>query len=96
MKLVDPTDFDILEVMEPGQRETAPNIAEILDKDRQYISNQLSDLAGKGLVKKVGPSVRSGMYVITEKGQVAVRFRESYSHEAHVEFENLIEQELNK
>lgn len=95
MKLVDPTDFDILEVMSDGKRQTAPNLAEILGKQRQYMNDRLADLAGKQLVEKVGPSPRSGMYEITERGRIALKHRELYSHQKTDEFRKLIDGDID-
>ncbi|EJN61567.1 helix-turn-helix domain-containing protein [Halogranum rubrum] len=91
MKLVDPTDFEILEVMSEGKRQTAPNVAAHLDRKRQYMNDRLSALAGMGLVERVGPSKRSGMYVITTKGRVALNLRDQYSHADTDRFAELVE-----
>lgn len=93
MKLVIPTDFQILEVMADGKRQTATNLGELLDKDSRYMNNRLAELAGHGLVEKVGPSERSGMYVITERGQVALEHRDEYSHDSAPEFGELVDRE---
>lgn len=94
VKLVVPTDFEILEAMSDGKRQTAPNLAELLDKDSKYMNNRLAELAGKGLVEKVGPSNRSGMYVITERGKIAYEHRDEYSHDSAREFGALVEKGL--
>lgn len=96
VKLVVPTDFDILEVLSDGKRQTAPNLAEILEKESKYMNNRLAELAGHGLVKKVGPSDRSGMYEITELGRSALEYRQEYSHESAAEFRDLIEQRTDQ
>ncbi|WP_435147189.1 ArsR family transcriptional regulator [Halobaculum sp. P14] len=90
VKLVVPTDFEILEAMSDGKRQSAPNLAEILDRDSRYMNNRLSELSAGGLVEKVGPSDRSGMYVITEKGQSALEHQEEYSHQTAEEFDEKI------
>lgn len=95
MKLVIPTDFDILEAMSNGRRQTAPNLAAILDKESTYMNNRLAELAAKGLVEKVGPAKRSGMYVITDRGLTALQLRDEYSHAAAREFGELIDRETN-
>ncbi len=95
MKLVVPTDFDILDVMSDGKRQTAPNLAAILDKESTYMNNRLAELAAKGLVEKVGPAERSGMYVITERGRAALAHREDYSHDAAREFDELIDRAVD-
>ena len=95
VKLVQPTDFEILDVLCDGERQTAPNLAEILDKRRQYMNDRLADLAANGLIEKVGPSQRSGMYVITDRGRTALKNRDRYSHSQAQEFAQLIEKEVN-
>lgn len=83
LKLVVPTDFEILETMQGGERETATHIAEILGQDSRYMNNRLSSLAGYGLVDKVGVS---SMYVITHLGLAAIDLREDYDHSHTVEW----------
>lgn len=94
MKLVVPTDFEILEAMSDGRRQTAPNLAEILDRESKYMNNRLAALAGHGLVEKAGPSERSGMYEITERGRVALEHRDEYSHESTMDFTAMVDEEL--
>lgn len=94
MKLVVPTDFEILEVMSDGKRQTAPNLAALLDKESKYMNNRLADLAGHGLVEKVGPAERSGMYVITDFGRAALDHRDEYAHDSAREFRELIEAQV--
>lgn len=94
VKLVDPTDFDILRVLSDGKRQTAPNLAEILGQKRQYMNDRLASLASNQLVEKVGPSPRSGMYVITDYGRRALKHRDLYSNQKQVEFGKLVRGEL--
>lgn len=96
VKLVVPTDFEILEAMSDGKRQTAPNLAAILERESTYMNNRLAELAGHGLVEKVGPSERSGMYVITERGRVALEHRDEYSHDSAREFGELVDSALSK
>lgn len=96
VKLVDPTDFDVLEVMSDGKRQTAPNLAELTGRKRQYMNDRLSALAGHQLVRSVGPSDRSGMYEITDRGRRALEYRDLYSHSKAVEFGKLVAGELSK
>lgn len=93
MKLVSPTDFDILESLADEKRNTAANIALEIDRDRAYINSRLPILADYGLVDQIGPAERSGLYEITEKGLVAVEHRDAYRQEG-VDFEALIASEL--
>lgn len=89
MRLVFPTDFEILEVLSNGKRNNAVNIAHELDKSRPYVNTRLPVLADFGLVETVGPAPRSGLYVITEKGQVVAELKGEYqgaeAFEARVE-----------
>lgn len=78
VKLVQPTDFEILEVLDEYGRNVAPNIAEHMDRDKNYINNRLPQLADYDLIRKIGPSERSGLYEITDRGRKALEFRERY------------------
>ena len=89
MKLVTPTDFDILEVLTDGRRNNAVNLAAILDRNRSYINTRLPILLDYDLVTRVGPAPNSGLYVITLKGRAVVKHRESYGDD-DVDFDALI------
>ena len=90
MRLVEPTDFEILEVLSDGKRNNAINIAALLDKNRSYINTRLPILADYGLVERIGPAPNSGLYAITEKGQVTLQHRDKYGQEG-VDFDALVE-----
>lgn len=93
MKLQRPTDFDVLRVLDERGRNVASNIAIHADKDRNYVNTRLPVLEDYGLVEKIGPAERSGLYEITERGRVALEYREEYGEVE--DFEALIEEELN-
>lgn len=93
MKLASPTDFDILEALSDGKRNTAANIALEIDRDRAYINTRLPILADHGLLERIGPSPNSGLYEITPRGKAALKHRSAYRDEA-VDFEALVESEL--
>ena len=95
MRLARPTDFEILEALADGKRNNAVNLAAVLDKNRAYINTRLPVLADYGLLDRVGPAPNSGLYVITEKGQVVTEHREAYD-DADVDFETRIAEELNR
>lgn len=90
MKLVYPTDFEILEFLAEAGRNNAVNIAVGLDRDRSYINTRLRTLAEKDLVDRVGPAERSGLYEISERGAAAVEYREAYREE-DVDFGAVVE-----
>lgn len=92
MKLRQPTDFLILEALLSFGRNVAPNVAEITGKSRKNVNNRLPVLDDYGLVRRVGPADRSGLYEITERGRTAVRLEEQY--DAVDEFEKLIERQV--
>lgn len=96
VKLVVPTDFEMLEAMSDGRRQTATNLGAIIDRDSRYMNNRLAELAGGGLVEKVGPSDSSGMYKITPKGRAALHYRDEYSHDDAADFADLIEEEAEE
>lgn len=78
MRLRRPTDFLILEALHSYGRNVAPNLAQITGKSRKNVNNRLPVLEDYGLVMKIGPADRSGLYEITERGRVALRMREEY------------------
>ena len=57
----------------------AINLAVLLDRNRAYINTRLPVLADYGLVDRVGPAPKSGLYTITERGRAAVACREQYA-----------------
>lgn len=90
MKLAVPTDFEILEALSDGKRNTAANLSYILDKDRSYINTRLPVLADYELVERIGPAPNSGLYEITEKGIAAVDLQDRYREEG-VDFDALLD-----
>lgn len=78
MKLVQPTDFEILGALSDGRRNNAINLAKILDQERNYMNTRLSQLSDYGLIETVGPAENNGLYVITEKGKEVLDQREEY------------------
>jgi DNA-binding MarR family transcriptional regulator len=89
VRLVDPTDFEILEEMGDEQRYTPGYLAELLEKDSTYMSNRLGQLRGYGLVERVGTST---MHTITSKGQAALQLREEYDHDDAQSFGEQVDQ----
>ncbi|AAG20136.1 hypothetical protein [Halobacterium salinarum] len=81
MKLAVPTDFDILDALSDGKRNNAVNLSHILDKNRAYINTRLPILTDYGLVERIGPAPKSGLYAITAKGQAALTHRDAYEND---------------
>lgn len=69
MAAINPTDYEIMSSIKNRGRNTAANLALELDKDRSYINARFSTLTRLGLVERVGPAPKSGLYEITEKGE---------------------------
>jgi len=90
MRLVQPTDFEILEALSDGRRNTAANIAHLIDRNRPYINTRLPILADYDLVDRVGPAPNSGLYAITQRGRAALDHREQYG-EPDIDFETLLD-----
>lgn len=90
MKLVDPTDFDVLEVFEDG-RNVATNVADELGHDRAYLNTRLPHLQDHGLLEKVGPAANSGLYELTDRGQAALGARDQYDDVGPDGFAALVE-----
>ncbi|MFC3477422.1 ArsR family transcriptional regulator [Halobacterium litoreum] len=95
MKLAVPTDFEILDALSDGKRNNAVNISHIIDKNRAYINTRLPVLADYSLVERVGPAPNSGLYAITEKGQVVLEHRSVYEDGDVDDFDQFVDDELN-
>ena len=90
LELVEPTDFEILAYLAERGRNNAVNVAVALDRDRGYMNTRLGTLADYGCVRRVGPAENSGLYEITEKGEVALVHRDA-RHDPDADFEALVE-----
>lgn len=92
-RLVDPTDFQILDSLADGRRDIAANLAVAIGKDRNYLNTRLPVLADEGLVQRVGPAESSGLYQITARGVAAAQNHSLYKSDRE-QFETaLAEQE---
>ena len=91
MKLRRPTDFLILEALEETGRNVAPNLASHTGKSRKNINTRLPVLEDYGLVRKIGPADRSGLYEVTSLGKAALIHRDQYDDAD--DFEALIAEE---
>lgn len=89
MKLRQPTDFLILEALEDKGRNVATNLAAHTGKSRKNINTRLPVLEDYGLVRKIGPAERSGLYEITSTGKTALIYQDQYDEVD--DFEDLIE-----
>jgi len=81
IRLVQPTDFQLLDALSDGRRDTAANLAVKCDKDRNYLNTRLPVLADEGLVRRIGPAESSGLYQITPRGIAAVNYQSLYEHD---------------
>lgn len=82
----------ILDRLREG-RNVGANLALELDRNRGYVNNQLSKLASLELVRRVGPSENGGLYELTERGGLAVTYREMYDDDS-VDFASLLDEQL--
>ena len=78
MKLRQPTDFLVLEALQDTGRNVATNLAPHTGKSRKNINTRLPVLDDYGLVRKIGPAERSGLYEITSLGKAALVYRDQY------------------
>lgn len=78
MKLRQPTDFLILEALEDKGRNVATNLSAHTGKSRKNINTRLPVLEDYGLVRKIGPAERSGLYEITSLGKAALIYQDQY------------------
>ncbi|THE63099.1 ArsR family transcriptional regulator [Salinadaptatus halalkaliphilus] len=88
MKLRQPTDFLILEGLEDKGRNVATNLAAHTGKSRKNINTRLPVLEDYGLVEKIGPAERSGLYEITSLGKAVLVYQDQYDEVD--DFEELI------
>lgn len=70
---INDTDEAILTILSDGRRQNQTNIAKILSKETTYVRDRLSYLKRNGLVERVGPSERSGLYEISPAGRAILR-----------------------
>ncbi|WP_256546572.1 ArsR family transcriptional regulator [Halobellus inordinatus] len=61
-RLVQLTDFEILEVSADGRRTGASNLSVRLDRKRTSLNTRLRELAGQEFLTDVGPSGTAGLY----------------------------------
>jgi len=93
-RLVNPTDFQILESLADERRNTAANLVATIDKDRNYLNTRLPVLADEGLIERVGSAEHSGLYQITPRGVAAAQNQAVYRSNRE-QFEQVVaEQEL--
>ena len=78
MRLRQPTDFLILQELEEKGRNVATNLASHTGKSRKNINTRLPVLEDYGLVQKIGPAERSGLYEITSDGKAALLYQDQY------------------
>ncbi|WP_256546805.1 ArsR family transcriptional regulator [Halobellus inordinatus] len=81
IRLTQPTDFLILDLLSDGKRDTGSNIAKRIDKNRSYINTRLPVLADYDLIDKIGPHESSGLYQITPLGVAAVQKQALYDQD---------------
>jgi DNA-binding HxlR family transcriptional regulator len=93
MKIAVPTDFEVLEALSDGKRNTAANLAYEIDRNRSYLNTRLPVLAEHGLLERVGPAPNSGLYEITERGRTAVKLRDRYGEVD--DFATLLDEQTN-
>lgn len=70
---MNPTDWEVLQILGDGRRHHRANLAKITDKDGDYISQRLSRMYEDDLVHRVGPAERSGEYEIAPRGRATLR-----------------------
>ena len=81
IRLTQPTDFLILDLLSDGKRDTGSNVAKRIDKNRSYINTRLPVLADYDLIDKIGPHESSGLYQITPLGVAAVQKQALYDQD---------------
>ena len=89
MKPRRPTDFLTLDELGDKERNVATNLAAHTGKSRKKLNARLPVLEDYGLVRKIGPAERSGLYEITPLGKSALIYQDQYDEVG--DFEALIE-----
>lgn len=88
-----PVDFALLQELKKG-RNLAANLYMDLDVSRQYVNQRLTLLEDYGLVDRVGPNPRAGLYEINKKGRVAADHRDVYKDDT-VDFEEFLRGQID-
>jgi DNA-binding MarR family transcriptional regulator len=91
VKLTEPTDFDILEILSEGDRETPKHLGTLLEFRNAYMSQRVRQMEDYGLVERIDDSQ---MFVITELGRVALDLQNQYSHDESRKFGELVKEEV--
>lgn len=94
-RLVQPTDFQILEALSDGRRDTAVNLAVKCEKDRNYINTRLPVLADEDLLQRIGPAENAGLYQILPRGVAAIRNQSVYDTDRE-QFETLLDTQASQ
>lgn len=89
-----PADFKLLDKLE-HKRNVSSNLAEEIDRERSYVNTRLPTLADYGLVDKIGPAERSGLYEINEKGLIVLEIFREKGRDG-VDFDAELEQRLEE
>ena len=90
MKLVQPTDFELLAALQDG-RNVAAALCLDLDRNRAYLNTRLPELLDHALVVKVGPATNSGLYELTDAGEAALAHRDQYGELSPDVFEDVVQ-----
>ena len=94
MKLVQPTDFNLLEAFDQYGRNVAANLAIRLDRDRGYINTRMPHLEDYHLIESIGPAANVGLYELTDRGKTVLEHREKYQSLGYDEFEALVDESI--
>ena len=95
MKQLNRTDFLVLDALSDGERNVAANIAIEVDRNRGYLNSRFQVLWDYGLVERIGPAERSGLYQITPKGKFVLEHEEEY-FDSDIDFSSLVEEEFQR
>lgn len=94
MKLVNPTDFDLLEAFDQYGRNVAANLAIRLNRDRAYINTRMPHLEDYRLIESIGPATNAGLYELTDRGKAVLEHQDQYSTLEAAEFEALVDESI--
>jgi hypothetical protein len=73
------TDIAILVALEEYGRNVALNLQHHVETDRDYLNTRLCQLAKAGVLDRIGPSERAGLYELSRTGERLVRFSDLHA-----------------
>jgi hypothetical protein len=91
---INQTDMELLVALSEYGRNVALNLQHHFDTDRDYLNTRLCQLAKAGVLDRIGPSERAGLYELSRTGDRLVRHRDVHTPPMTLaEFEHAIDRQ---